>query len=277
MFVVLLFGESNYKLGHESYEKKDYKKAFYYLEKSCHLGTEDSSFFACQDIGHIFNESFIDKEINKIIPKNEKLARLYWEKSCELGNNEGCMYYNNKYFEIGNLNLYPGGYEEAFNYFKKSCDTNESNHVAESCYNVAQFYSHLFQPNTVILDNIKAIKYWTKACSFDHADACGNLSHHKKGFDKLRFALKGCNLDSGESCNSYAVIVQDVWDKTYESKSKIIKFFEKACNLNSKRGCYNLSYMYFERGYKQKAYISANKACELGHKKACKVKDKIRE
>ncbi|GAA7331967.1 hypothetical protein MLS206_01020 [Helicobacter pylori] len=70
--------------------------------------------------------------------------------------------------------------------------------------------------------------------------------------------------------------------KSYEKQdfSQVRKYFEKACGLNSDRGCNGLGALYYNGEVVEKDLIKVaqfySKACKLGDRKACEMIKELR-
>jgi len=135
-------------------------------------------------------------------------------------------------------------------FFKKACDIG----LKEACFNLGVLYEEKLG------NKVKAKKYYNKACLLGNKDGCFNLAHLLEDSNlskSIKLYELLCKYNYSRACVSLGAIYEE---KLYRSNKAVI-FYNKACNLGNKDGCYNLGLKYF----KYKDYFNAlkyfSKAC----------------
>ncbi|WP_406038547.1 tetratricopeptide repeat protein [Succinimonas sp.] len=156
---------------------------------------------------------------------NNYFANKVYERSCNLGSRVGCNHFiqlnnskssaNNKCnfgntcFELGNFYYNNNDYQNARDFYEKSCHFD----YGDGCFSLGYLY-HLGYG--VTQDDVTANKYYRKACSYNSADACNNLGNQYANGDQknyqeaLDFYKKACVLGNEKGCTNYEDMADNI-------------------------------------------------------------------
>lgn len=161
-------------------------------------------------------------------------AASYYKKACELNDKWACS-------NLGTLYFYGRGVEENLaasnKSYEKACELNH----ASSCYYLGFHYEHRVDKANFGT----AKKYYDKACRLKHAESCnriGILYYYGWGvkqnyFEAFTHIQNSCETqNSAEGCYLLGVLY-DEGKGTKQSRSAAKKYFGKACNMRSQKGC----------------------------------------
>lgn len=88
---------------------------------------------------------------------------------------------------------------------------------------------------------------YEKGCELNHADSCFKAGEEGYGEQAVQFYRKGCDLKSAAACNNLGV--KYAYGKDVERNYVTAKsYYDKACELGSKKGCENAKKIAKERG-----------------------------
>lgn len=115
-------------------------------------------------------------------------------------------------------------------------------------------------------DVTRAADMFKEACKLKHDRSCVTLGYGKLYADFLK---RECNKNNGSACVGLGVSYLDDYEKNERQDIKILAkdLLLKSCNLNSKRGCFELSS--FFRDNKNLLLKYLHKACDLKDAYSC--------
>lgn len=144
--------------------------------------------------------------------------------------------------------------------------TQCNNGISEYCNSLGSAYS---RGNIIKKDKEKSLAFYTKGCTLNNKDACYSKAIILK--DKLMIK-ELCDEGKTEACIFLGIL---------SSGQEKVSIFKNACQLDNKRGCSNLAYLY-KNGLEglpkncSKALSLYQKSCELGNEKICKKLEKTK-
>ena len=146
----------------------------------------------------------------------------------------------------------------------KRLDGECSKKNAQSCFHAGQVI-----PKEDIKLADKKLKYYLKGCDLDHEKSCISVGNHylsEKKIDKsFKYYNKFCLKKSGLSC----FIVGSYFYSKKDFKNAL-KSYQTACDLNFPQACRNLAVLEQKDGNRVKALSSFQRACYLGELSSCK-------
>ncbi len=248
--------------------QKDEKKAKALLEKGCELDYG----FACEKLGDLYR--FTDTNTKA----DEKTAKSYYDKStklyhkaCEANDGAAC-------YRLGYLHLYGSSHhagnasvEKDLNqtvfYYDKSCKLN----YTLGCRNLGNFYRLGLN---VPKDESKVKELFDKACDMPDSEVCvwigDKYKFSAKDYEKSGiYYKKACDLSDAWGCSDLGVLyLNGLGVKKDEQQANVL--FTKACSID-KMGfvCRHIATQYKEIGDLATAKAYNEKACKLGHQRAC--------
>jgi len=234
-------------------------------------------FLTIVGIGSVFDSNAAGWKFIGIEIDYQREAVSY-KKSCDSGSIRECYLLGTLYKEgLGVKKNYTKAtnlYKKAANLFKKACDEGDS----LRCNNLGDLYK---KGLGVEQSYTKATFFYKKACDGNAPIGCYNLGHLylKEVFIGLMYIekknyTKAANLFK-EACNGGCMLgcvhLGNLYDKglgVEQDWLKAVKLYEKACNNGCGAGCNELGVMFYEGGYKIKAYQYWMKAARLGSTEA---------
>ncbi len=122
------------------------------------------------------------------------------------------------------------------------------------------------------IDKQRGLEWLQRACALDNVEGCFQAARQLTGglaFDSevrrgMKLYRRGCELGEASSCNNLGVIFDK--NASFRNAESARSYFEKACTLGNKTGCYNAA---INTGNAADAKRFLTKACNLGHKRAC--------
>lgn len=236
------------------------------LTRQCNAKNAD----ACREVARIY--SWGEK-----VKEDRDKAIVFFQKACNLGHAEGC-YRLGRFADTKRSNSKTSREGEiygkqALNAYKKSCELGDANGCA---YLGTKYLNGSF----VELDRNKGLALLEKACNDGSAQACWELAYRYDGSneyenyveknDKKAFAYyaKGCENKWGMCCS---IVGKKLLNRPIfmPGHFKAYDYFAKACDLNDRDACFLLANKHRSIMINQRAKEFSEKACALGHAKAC--------
>ena len=287
-------------LGAHYSERNNNTEAGRYFTKACHLNNPAGCSAAADILGKTQNSSSLADVQKKLCDegsikdcqklgiylagtgKKDQAMRLF-EKTCQLNQQEYCIeavsffeekkdrIYTDKMYQLScNRDVTYGCYKlmqeniarknepETQKYAVKACNTG----TTEACIYLAEYYFEKHNnPN-------KAKGYALKGCELKSGKSC-NIAGRiltDQGMDQhsRQYFIKACNLDDFESCGAVAEI--SIKNKNYND---VEKYARKACIEKNALSCYTMGLKYEAQHQPEKAHKNFIRACNLGENRAC--------
>lgn len=232
--------------------------------------------------------------------KNYSTAAKFYEKACNLNNNEGCTNLGFFYEKGQSVQI---NYEKSQMLYEKGCNLKDSNGClalgtllektknydkakvayekgiklkSGECYNnLAIMYVY---GKGVKKDLFKAKALLEKSCNLKESIGCtslGNL-YYTESLDyikAIKYYKKACFLDSGQACYNLGVFYAN-GDGINQNYFKARDLYERGCKLNDGMACYHLGLLYDSGlgGIRDRSFakLCFSKSCDLGYSKGCK-------
>ena len=247
---------------------KDEQKAKTLLEKGCELDYG----FACEKLGDLyrFGDALTKADEGRAKDYYDKSTSLY-HKACEANDGAAC-------YRLGYLHLFGSSHiagnasverdlNKTVSYYDKSCELN----YTLGCRNLGNFYRNGY---TVAKSESKAKELFDKACDMPDSEVCvwvgDKYKFDAQDYEKSRiYYEKACNLGDSWGCSDLGMLYFSGLGVA-KDEDKATQYFTKACGID-KMGfvCRHIATQYKEIGDLATAKAYNEKACKLGHQRAC--------
>ncbi len=248
---------------------KDEKKAISIIMERCDSGYA----FACEKIAdlYLFGDANIKADRDEAKRYYDKSSVLY-RKACDENYAAACyrlgylhLYGSSNFF--GNMSI-EKDLNKTVSYYDKSCKLN----YKLACRNLGNFYR---KGISVTQSESKAKELFDKACTMD-SELCIWIGDRYK-FDAKDYETsktyykKSCDLGYAWGCDDLGMLYFNGLGMAKDDK-KATQYFTKACDID-KMGfvCHHIATQYKETGDLATAKVYDEKACKLGHQRACEA------
>ena len=246
---------------------KDEQKAISIMQERCESGYA----FACEKIAdlYLFGDANIKADLDEAKRYYDKSSVLY-RKACDENYAAACyrlgylhLYGSSNFF--GNMSI-EKDLNKTVSYYDKSCELN----YKLACRNLGNFYR---KGLSVTKSESKARQLFDKACAMD-SELCIWIGDRYK-FDAKDYKMsefyykKSCDLGYAWGCDDVGMLYFSGLGVA-KDEGKASEYFTKACDID-KMGfvCRHIATQYKEIGDLATAKAYNEKACKLGHQRAC--------
>jgi len=222
-------------------DKKDYVQSISMYENACDMGAISS----CNALSEIYMKG-------KITTADPLKAKKLYKISCDKKSKKAC--------------------KALASIYKKEKDKSKSNKFYVKSCKLGDIYS------CVRISEVDPILI--KSCKNSDIKSCIKLADiynkYKDNYiESIKYLNKACELGDNRSCSKLANGYKYNSYGYEKNQQKVISYYTKACDNSDKNSCWNLAKFYKNtktlKENVDKSTVMYQKACKLGHKKACEM------